>query len=288
MLKRVLLIIPAIVLLTAACTSGEDEKETPAVDTPEPVATATEEAVASEEPDGAQLALGGPLDPLGLLTGSVLGGSPVGSSSAQGWEASGDVDPALKDSLLRPEDLPPGYGSLGVMEFSFSPEEGMLEAAGAQDGPLEIAVAMFFKGDMMTGDIGTMVMSAALVLPEDAAAEALQGFEEVAVLDEAALEELDQAAAMSGVKFEELRVLDASGLGETGFGMHMVMRFEGGMFAEMPEPNPFAAGMAIDMYMFLRGERALMLGTIWPADQASSLDSRSLAEVMDVRAIEAF
>lgn len=289
MLKRVLLIIPVIVLLAAACTSGEDEEETPAADTPEPVATATEEAVAPEDPDEEHLALAGDsFNPLGLLTDSVLGGGSIGSSSAQGWAASGDVDPALKDSLLRSEDLPPGYGSLGVMEFSFSPDEVLLEAPGAQEGSLEMAVAMFFEGDMMTGDISTMVMSAAMVLPEDAMAEALQGFEEVAFLDEAALEELDQAAAMSGVGFEDLRVLDASGLGETGVGMHMVMSFEGEMLAEMPEPNPFAAGMAFDMYMFLRGGKALMLATIWPADQASSLDSRSLAEIMDARAAEAF
>jgi hypothetical protein len=289
MLKRFLLIIPAIVLLAAACTSGEDEKETPAVDTPEPVATATEEAVAPEEPDEEHLALSGDsFNPLELLSGSVLGMGSGTTSSALGWTAGGDVDPALKESLLRPEDLPPGYSSLGVMEFSFSPDEAFLDTPGAQEGPLEMAAAMFFEGDMMSDDVGTMVMSAAMVLPEDVMAEALSGFDEAALLDEEALEELEQAEAMYGIRYEDLRVLDASGLGGAGVGMHMVMSFEGGMFAQMPEPDPFAAGMAFDMYMFLRGGKALMLGTIWPADQASSLDSRSLAEIMDARALEAF
>ena len=93
-----------------------------------------------------------------------------------------------------------------------------------------------------------------------------------------------------GIAFSNLHELDASGLGDNGFGMHMEMDFAGLLeaFAVPEEENPFDAGIAMDMYMFLRGERVLMTMAMRPADQQPGADGRSLAETMDGKAAAAF
>ena len=42
------------------------------------------------------------------------------------------------------------------------------------------------------------------------------------------------------------------------------------------------------MYMFLRGDRALMIMVMWPANQQPGVDGRALAETMDGKAAAAF
>lgn len=271
MLKRALLFVPLLLLVGAACTSGDGDKSA-ADEAASPSAAATATPSAEGTPAGPTF------NPLGLLTGSVLGGRLAGQEGPGFELAEGEVDPALKAALLKPEDLPAGYAAFGGSEFNFS-----VPTAGGEK--MQMAMAMFLESTLIAGSPGSMVVSMAVALPEEEAAEALDRFDEAADLGD--LEEQLGAAEGMGMRFEDVRVLDASGLGEKGFGMHMVMDFEGPLLGQGERPNPFAGGMAFDMYMFLRDGRMYMLGVIWSADSDTSLDGRALAEVMDGRAQEA-
>jgi hypothetical protein len=63
--------------------------------------------------------------------------------------------------------------------------------------------------------------------------------------------------------------------------------FFGGLFEALAAPETdylFIDGIAMDMYMFVRGEHALMLMVMLPAGESRAVDARDLAEIMDAKA----
>lgn len=296
-MKRMLIAASGIlVLLLAACSSGDSS--TPAVSdesdgareavveegegAPTPADDTTEAPVEpADQPLAATLSLFEGLGPLGLLSGSL----PVGQDGGTGLDSlsmGGDVDPALKEALLRQEDLPPGFSDAGAMDFSFS--------LPADEGSLQMAMTMFFEGDIESGDLDSMVMSAAMQTPEPIPLEEFTGgFEELGDLSSPDDEALQDVLAESGLEFQDMRFFEVSGLGEAGFGMHMAMTFEGLYFEQVPSDNPFGDEVAFDAYLFVRGDQVLMLTVMWPdADAAAPVDAYALAEVMDGRAESAY
>lgn len=266
MLRKLALIMLPVALLAAACSGGnEADDAAQAKPTSEPPAALRDTAVTEKE-GGAGEVLFSTLNPFQFLGG--IGGQPT----------SQEVDSSLKGALLDADDLPAEFVSMGEFTFSMPSEYGAMEMAASQ----------FASGDLTTGDFGAMVMSVVLALPPEAIDELgdLGDLSELDELTEADLDEMEAEAERFGMDFGDLRVLDASGLGDGGFGMHMEMDF-GGLFEAFGAPegdNPLAAGIAMDMYMFLRGERVLMAMVMWPADGSPGVDGRSLAETMDGKA----
>ena len=190
----------------------------------------------------------------------------------------GDVDPALKLALLDASDLPSEFVSFGDVAL-VTPSEF---------GDIETAASMFVGGDLLSGDFGAMVISAAIALPPEALDELgdLADLGELAGLTDADLQELMAGADQFGIEFRDLRALDAAGLGQGGFGLHIEMFF-GGLFEALAAPdtdNPFTDGIAMDIHMFVRGEHALMLMVMSPAGESPAVDVRDLAEIMDGKA----
>lgn len=180
---------------------------------------------------------------------------------------------SLKAILLQKDDLPSGFTSLGEMSYSIPIE----------DVTADMAISMFASGDLTSADFGPMVMSAAL--DGSGLASEFDDFDEMEGMTQADLDEAAAGMEEFGVTFADLEILDASGLGDAGMGMHMVMDF-GGMFEAfgMPADDSIPDGIAYDMYIFLRGERVLMVMVMWPSDAAAGVDARALAEIMDARA----
>ena len=294
MLRKTALALIPIMLLTAAC-GGSGSTPGTKTSTPDAAATAaasdtTTEATATTAAsratpeatdqgsngttDGggdAASALFDTVNPFQLL--GELGGAP----------SSGDVDPSLRAALLDPSDLPGGFMPLG--DFSYN--------VPSQYGSIELAANMFGRGDSMGGDFGAMVMSAALALPPEALDQinADGGLNQLAGLTDADLQDIAGIGGEFGVAFDDLHLLDASGLGEGGMGMHMAMDFGALLDAFGAPPdgdNPLAGGLAIDMYVFLRGDHMLMAMVMWPGGEPSGVDSRSLAEELDANASGAF
>jgi hypothetical protein len=195
---------------------------------------------------------------------------PGGAPSVPSEQADG----SLKAVLLQEGDLPPGLVAFGDMSFSIPTETGTAD----------MAANMFASGDLAGGDLGTMVMSMALG-GSDMAGE----FDDFDDFDEMTQADLDEVAGYldeSGIVLTDMRLLDASGLGDAGMGMHMAMDFSG-MFDALglPPDEPMPAGIAWDMYVFVRGERVLMVMVMWPSDGVSGVDARTLADIMDARAV---
>ena len=162
------------------------------------------------------------------------------------------------------------------MTFSFPDDEL---------GSLEMVMRMFGTGDFEGGEPGTIVISAALAPPPNGTGGQLDGFDDLGDASPAAVDEIANSLEGTGIVLHDLRLLDSSGLGEGGFGIHMEMDFSGlfGAFPGLTDGNPFAGGIAWDMYVFVRGDRMLMLMVIWPPDLPSGVDARALAEIMDAR-----
>ena len=199
-------------------------------------------------------------------------------SGVEGEAVPGDVDPALKLALLDASDLPSEFVSFGDVAL-VTPSEF---------GDIETAASMFVGGDLLSGDFGAMIISAAIALPPEALDELgdLADLGELAGLTDADLQELMAGADQFGIEFRDLRALDAAGLGQGGFGLHIEMFF-GGLFEALAAPdtdNPFTDGIAMDIYMFVRGEHALMLMVMSPAGESPAVDVRDLAEIMDGKA----
>ncbi len=296
-MKRMLIVASGVlVLLLAACSSGDSSA--PAVSdevdgateavvedgegAPAPAEDSTKAPVLpADEPLAAALPLLGGLGPLGFLSGSLpmeQDGGPDLSFLSMGE----DVDPTLKEALLRQEDLPSGFSDAGAMDFSFS--------FPTDEGSLQMAMTMFFEGDIASGDVGSIVMSAVMQTPEAIPLQELsEGFDELGDLSSLDDETLQGLLGESGLQFQDVRLLDVSGLGEGGFGMHMVMTFEGPYLEQLPSDNPFGDEVALDAYFFARGDRMLMLMVMWPGgDAAAPVDAHALAEVMDGRAQRAY
>jgi hypothetical protein len=227
-------------------------------ETPEPTEVGEDSAGSSD--------LFGTFNPFSALQG-LSGGAPSQT----------DVDPALKATLLTAQDLPAGFLSFG--EFGFSVPDPDV-------GNIDTAAAMFMSGDVESGELGAMVMSMAAALP---AGQDMSDLDELDDLSQAELDEIAASAGQFGVAFGDIRVLDASGLGESGGAIHMELDFAG-LFAGLGAPqgppgeNPFAEGIAMDMYMFARGETMLMLMLMYPAGGDAPVDGHALAEIMDGRA----
>ena len=280
-----------LVFLLAACSSGDtaDEREN---DSAPPAATAVvEEPTALPEPtveseSGGGL-LGSALNPLNLLSLGSGGGS-------EGLTANtGEADPALKAALLTLEDLPPGYSEPVPGGMSFSMETG--------EGNMDMAASMFVKGESMDAFPEAMVMSGVVAVSGDLMEEAraeIERYGDGAELEREIQEAMGGADNLFGVSLKDVRVLDASGLGEAGLGLHMVMSMDlealaEGFGAEIDEAAPpeldvLKEGIAFDMYVFVRGERVLMVMSMWPGEGPAPVDALDLAELMDGRADTAF
>jgi hypothetical protein len=265
------------VVETVTPTATEAPPEATPVPTPEPAPTIdiddspdeggeapVEQVLNTFDPFSLMGALGASASPRDIdITGP--GGAPSLSSD--------DVDESLKAVLLQESDLPPGLSSFSDMSFSVP----------TGSGTADMAANMFADGDLASGDFGRMVMSVAMA-GSDIAAE----FDDLDDL-EMTQAELDEAAVYMeefGITLTDLRLLDASGLGDAGMGMHMAMDFSG-MFEAfgLPPDDSMPGGIAWDMFVFLRGERVLMVMVMWPTDGVSGIDARALADIMDARAI---
>lgn len=202
---------------------------------------------------------------------TMVGAATSGQPPAPGAVPASEGDSALKEALLQESDLPAGFQSAGEMSFSM-PVEGTTA---------DMAMSMFASGDLESGDFGTMVMSAAIESEEMANA----GDLDPSQLSEDDLAEATEAMSALGINVTDVRLLDASGLGEGGFGMHMVMDF-GELFAgfaELTGGEDIPTAMAFDMYGWVRGERMYML-MLMSTGSDFGVDGRALADTMDDRA----
>ncbi len=273
MLRRIALILLPIALLAAACNGdGDSDGADDGTDT-EPTATVSEPTTEPTTPEEGTDGDGG-ASPGAALLGSVNPFELLGSVGDPSTSA--DVEPSLKEPLLESGDLPDDYMALG--EFTFSMPSEM--------GELDMAASMFAKGDLASEEVGPVVMSAAVEQPPEALAELGDPSE----LDDLTEEELAELEELKEMGLGEIELLDGSGLGDGGIGMRMEMDF-GDLFGALGAPeedNPFAEGIAMEMYVFLRGERMLMLMVMWPTGESPGVDARDLAEIMDARAADAF
>ena len=268
MLRRISLAFLPLALLAVACIGGGSESATDERATPEPTSPppASISAMETVEPGGASDVLLNSLNPFQLL--DSLGQQPT----------SQQVDPSLEAALLAAGDLPADFVPLGQFTLTIP----------GDIGPMEIAASQFVIGDL-EGDFDAMVMSAVMALPPEALAE----LGDLSDLEAAAQAGFSQEIA----EFEQLglgdfRLLDASGLGDGGLGMHMELDL-GALLGELatalgaPEEEIPAAGFVIEMYMFLRGERMLMVVVMETLGRSAGVDARELAETMDAKAAAA-
>jgi hypothetical protein len=277
MLRKLALLLIPLAFVAAACGGNNNDKSS-ATSTAEATATA---AYAPSEPTripttptpiviatpnfGGATSLLSAVNPLQLLNGIESGG------------ASQQVSPELKAGLLSPGDLPGGFTPFGDFGFNIP----------SQYGSMQMAANMFATGDIASGNFGAMVMSAAIVLPPQALDQfGPNGLAELSHLTDADLAQIRQATKALGVTFSDLHVLDGSGLGDGGAGMHMVIDFSGlpnSLSAPEGASNPFQDGLAIDMYMFVRGDHMYMAMVMWPASGSSGVDARALADTLNSR-----
>jgi len=275
MRKLALLLLP-LALLAGACLGGGGGDGEPDGDegaqvgqdaTDEaPEVTATPESAEADLDGGgggAGSLLGGSFNPLQLFSNISSGGQP----------SSGAADPDLKGALLAASDLPSGYTPFGEFSFSLPTEYGNAD----------MVANMFMSGDVLSGELGAMVMSAAIAAPPDALKE-LGDFSALSDISQSDLDQMTAAGGALGVQFRDVRLLDASGLGEGGAGIHMVLDMGEllSSFGGEGQANPFASGMAMDMYMFGKGDTLLML-MVSSADQSPDFDAKALAEKMDAK-----
>ncbi len=210
---------------------------------------------------------------LGTFNPSALLGV-LGSAAPAPGSTPSQQQGSLEAALLEQGDLPPGFQPFGEMSFSIPTEFGTAD----------MAANMFASGDLVSGDFGSMVMSAVIAAPPEAVGQ-LGDLSQMEGLSQEELDEIAAGVEQFGITFSNFRLLDASGLGEGGVGVHMEMDF-GALFGELELPAadaPFDA-IAWDMYMFVRGERMLMVMVMWPAERPSGVDGRVLAEAMDAKA----
>ncbi len=270
----------AAVVETVTPTATEAPPEPTPEATPQPTPAPVPTVDVDDTPDeGGGAAVSRVLDAFDPFSMMGALGSPgslpdIDISGPDGAPAvpSDQADGSLKEVLLQEDDLPPGLTSFGDMSFSIPTETGTGD----------MAANMFASGDMAGGDFGTMVMSMAMSGPD--VTSDFGDFDDLQITQA----ELDEAVALleeSGITVTDLRLLDASGLGDGGMGIHMAMDFSGMFEAfDLPPDESMPGGIAWDMFVFVRGERALMVMVMWPSDAASGVDARALADIMDARA----
>ena len=285
MLRRLGFLLIPLVLVAAACSNdnGDDNGADGDVDAPTATAYAIPNDTSGDGDDAEPTTVIGDTDtdPDGGGSGALLSTlNPLDllSAAGAGQPGFGDADPSLQAALLTQEDLPGDFMSSGDFTYNVPSEYG----------ELRLAASMFASGDLDGGEFGAMVMSAAVAVPPEALDE-LGDPSDWASASSADLEELRATVEESGLGLSELSLLDASGLGEGGLGMRMTMDLGAlfGAFGAPEEDNPFAEGISIDMYIFLRGETMLMTVVMWPAAAGAGVDAYALAQVMDGRAISA-
>lgn len=293
MFHRLALAIIPLALLAAACSGGDGTDDGVQRDVSQPTAaptaapTAEPPAAVGDTGDGsngsAGEALFGALNPFDLVGGFDAAGGLA--------ELGQDVDPSLSAALIRAGDLPSDYSALGDFTFSVPTEYG----------PMEMAASQFGTGDPTGADMGSMVMSAAVALPPEAMDE-LGDLSELEDLTEEDLAEMEDLEGM-GMGLEGFQLLDTSGLGDGGAAFHMEIDLGaffdaliagfGEEFGDIEtdlseEEMQMPDGIGMDIYMFVRGERMLMLMVMWPLGEDPGVDARELADTMDDRAAAAF
>ena len=274
MFKKIVVLCGVLLLFMTAC--GSDKDASAPVDKDE---TAAPTAVATAKPTKEAKANGGLEDvfqPFSLMGGPLFGAS--GGGDGLGMEGTTqEVAPELKAVLLTAEDLPPGYNGLGG-DIGYSMD--------MPEGSVSMAARMFFEGDVMSGEPGSIVMSAVMAM----SASALDEFDasiaklENMDLSPQGIEKMVGESGMQGIEFKEFQLIKDPGLGEVGVGMHMVMDMSGAAGGLGAEMGAYENGIAMDVYMFTRGERVLMLMVMWPAGEQPNVDGLALAKVMDGRA----
>jgi hypothetical protein len=276
MLKKLAMILGMLlIVLAAACGSDKEPASdkaqndtTPAATKAAPTKEATEEVVATEEPGGGDAA--GALESLSFLTGGMFGGAQAGSPEA--------ADPELASMLIADTDLPTTFASVGGdIGFSMTMPEG------------EVTMAMrtFVEGDPNASEMTPTIVSAAMAMPPAA----LDEFDtQLAQLDKVSPEDIEKAmggTSTMGIEFKELSV-EKIGLGEGGVSMHMVMDMSGmleGLGDLVPEGTEgIPTSLSFDMYIFKKGDVALMAIAMLPPDAESPVDVESLAEIMESKA----
>jgi len=271
MFKKIVIVCGVLLLFMTAC--GSDKDSSAPVDKDEtaaPTAVATAEPTKEAKGSGA---LENVFQPLSLMGGPMFG---AGSGSDM-QIGSQNVDPELKAALLTADDLPPGYSSLaGDIGFSMDMPEGSVA----------MAARMFTEGGVMSGEPGAIVMSAVMAMPAAALEEFDASLAELENMDLSpeGIQKMVGESGMLGIEFKEFKVIKDPGLGESGVGLHMVMDMSGAVGGLGGEMGAYEDGIAMDAYMFKRGERMLMVVVMWPAGEEPDVDALALAEVMDGRA----
>ena len=274
MLKRSLFALLPVALLAAACSSGGDVTTSREVTDPsDPPAAAID---TSDEPIADTATTSGSVDTAVELLTSF---NPFELLNAVGDSSSLEVDPQLAEPLLSAGDLPGDFMSLGEDGFS----------APTEIGSIDMAISMFARGDLASQEFGAMVMSLAARLPPEALAE-LGDPNQLAAITQAEVDRIEGEFASLGEGFGDFRILDASGLGDGGLGMRLEIDFGQllGALGATDEENPLAAGIAMEMYMFFRGEHMLMVMVMSPIGESTGVDARDLAEIMNEKAADAF
>lgn len=272
MLKKIVIVCGVLLLFMTAC--GSDKDSSAPADKDE---TTAPTAVATAKPTEEANAGGGAEDvfqPLSLLGGPLLGASGGGLDMQGGSQ---NVNPQLKAALLAAEDLPPGYNSIGG-DIGYNMD--------LPQGPVSVAMRMFTEGDVMSGEQGSIVMSAVMDIPASAMSEFDASIAAVKNMDltPEGIKKMMGDSGAQGIEFKEARLIDTPGLGEEGVGMHMVMDMSG-LAGSMGEAlGAYQAGLAYDVYMFKRGQRMMMVVVMGPAGEQPDVDGLALAEVMDGRA----
>ncbi len=279
MLRKAALALLPIALLAASCGSSASESDTRASMAP-PTATVAANTTAQPTTQTGTRGTTTGQDAASALFNTVNPFQLLGNLS--GTPSSESVDPALKLVLLKSSNLPGGFTSMGDFTYNVP----------SQYGTAQLAANMFSKGDFTGGQFSAMVMSAAVALPADTLSKfnELGGWQKLNNLSSADLQQLQSAAQGFGIAFNDLRVLDGSRLGDGGIGMHMVLDLSGLLqaFGAPAGGNPFPSGIAMDIYMFMRGDHMFMTMVVWPADGSSGVDSHVLAEALDANAAGTF
>lgn len=286
MLRRISLAFLPLALLAAACIGGgsesaTDERATPEPTSPPPVSSSATYTPEPTSPPPASISATDTVEPGGAANALLEGLNPLQLLDSFGQQpTSQQVDPSLKAALLDADDLPAGFVSLGQSTLTIP----------GDIGPMEMAASQFVIGDL-EGDFGGMVMSAVMSLPPEALAE----LGDLSDLEAAMQAEFSQGIAEAeqlGLSLGDFQLLDASGLGDGGLGMHMELDF-GALLDELatafdaPEEEIPAVGFVIEMYIFLRGDRMLMVIVMETLEQSTGVDARELAETMDAKAAAA-
>ena len=211
------------------------------------------------------------MESLNFLTGGMFGGeAQAGSPEA--------ADPQLASMLIADTDLPSSFASVGGdMGFSMTMPQG----------DVKMAMRTFSQGDPNASEMTPTIVSAAMAMPPAA----LKDFDsELAKLDEMSTADIEKAmggASMMGIEFKELSV-EKIDLGDGGMSMHMVMDMSGlveglGDLTE-GDTGSFPTALAMDMYIFKKGDVVLMAMTMLPSAHESPVSVASLAAKMESRA----